>query len=130
LTVALMPFFTLYLAAYFAGPGDTSAVVIYGAGIFLACLAWCMLWWRITGKPDLQKETLSRGFVRVSRLIYGVGPVGYLAATALATVSTTAAIIVFLGLPVLYYVPRGLPGEPDGPWSWAGLRPTRFDPEP
>jgi sulfide:quinone oxidoreductase len=102
LTVALMPFFTLFLSAYFASPADTSPVLAYGAGIFLACLAWCFLWWRITGKRDLQKEPLSRGFVRVSRMIYGVGPVGYLGATALATISTTAAIAVFLGLPVLY----------------------------
>ena len=123
LTVALMPFFTLFLAAYLAAPGDSSAVLAYGGGIALACFAWCLVWWRVTGKADLQKSPLTPGFVRVSRLIYGVGPVGYAAATALATLSPAAAIVVYLGLPVLYFLPRGLPGEPDGPWAWAGLRP-------
>ena len=122
--VALMPYFTGFLAAYLQHPSDRSSVVVYGLGIAFACAAWCLDWWYVTGHAELHAAPLSPSFVRVSRWIYGVGPAGYLLATALATLSAAAAVVVFLGLPVVYFLPRGLPGERDGPWAWAGLRPT------
>lgn len=124
LAIAAMPFFTLFLAAFLAEPVDRSAVLVYGAGIFFACAAWCANWWYVTGRPDLLAKPLSRSFVRVSRGIYGVGPIGYLAATGLATLSAAAAIVIFLGLPLVYFLPRGFPGERNGPWAWLGVRPS------
>jgi uncharacterized membrane protein len=81
------------------------AATIYGANLCLAGVIRYAHWAYATNNYRLVAPTLDADVIRYVGRVFIVVPVLYLAASALAWLSTTAAIIAFVLIPLLYVRP-------------------------
>lgn len=81
------------------------AATVYGANLFLAGIVRCLHWGYATRHHRLVTPGLDADLVRHVSRVFLVVPLLYLAASALAWLSTTSAIVAFALIPLLYVRP-------------------------
>ena len=100
--IAFIPFSTALIGAY----GDQQiSVIIYGINIIIV-IVWSYLQWKYSTKEHrLVDSDLDPKFItRTSRRII-VGMVLYMIAIAVSFLSTQASLILFILIPVYYFIP-------------------------
>jgi uncharacterized membrane protein len=100
--ISLLPFSTGLLARFH---DDVTALVFYGGNLELIGLSLLWLWCHSTRNRQLTDPNLPDAVVRFgqSRILTGI--IGYGIATGLAFWTTTAALAVFLLVPLLFVLP-------------------------
>lgn len=99
--ICLVPFATRLITAY---PSETAAVLGYGLVVLLAAttmtLYACSAFWLRVMPDHISRDDRLRLF-----RIWWVGPALYLLACVVAFVDTRIAIAIYIGLPLVYFVP-------------------------
>ena len=104
-TIGFVPFSTGLIGAYFKNP---LAVVLYGVNMILASLALQWHWSYATRDHRLVNEDVTPALVKSVTRVILAGPLVYLLAIALAWVSTSVSIALYLLVNLLYIVPGGI----------------------
>lgn len=115
--IAFVPVPTALLAEYFVYPNQHAAALIYSGVFFLLACCFNLLWRYASYHNRLLGENVNTRSVAAISRQYLLGPVCYLAAFALAWISTPASII-FTFILSLYFA---LPGSPFGSISKRGI---------
>jgi uncharacterized membrane protein len=110
LTICLVPFSTALVSAYLRAP---VALAVYGGNLIAIGLILCGHWLYATHRHRLTDRGLDPQFVRLVTRRILIGPVVFGAATTLAFVSTTIALVIFVLGPAVYF----LPGKIDRHWN-------------
>lgn len=105
LCIGFLPFPTALLSRFLGHPAEGAAIVVY-SGFFLAtALSYFLLWWYPSRGGRLIEPGANPRTVRTITSRFRLGPPSYLIAFALAFVSTTASLLVLLGVALLYLLP-------------------------
>lgn len=106
LWIAFLPMPTALLSRFLGNPGERAAVIVY-SGFFLAtALSYFLLWWYPSHGGRLLDPEASPRAVRTITSRFRLGPPAYLVAFVLAFFSTTASLLVLLGLALLFLLPN------------------------
>jgi uncharacterized membrane protein len=108
--VAFVPFLTALLGEY---TDQQISVVIYGINIAAAGFWVAVKWWYATKDHRLIDSDLDPAFITImSQSIIGI--IIYLIATALSFISTTVSLVLFIVIPIYYFIPA----QSDKPRLW------------
>jgi uncharacterized membrane protein len=104
LWTSFIPFPTALMGDY---PGNRLAVSFYGAVMLLMALGFVLVRRRMLSVPGLLDPRVDRAaFERGTRASVAMGPLAYLAGTALAWVSVTAAFVCYAAVAAYFVFPR------------------------
>ena len=106
LGVATLPFPTALLAEYLAegGPEASSAAVIYGLLSFATALPWGLMWRHLQRHPELLEPEYGLAYANAESRRAVIGPIVYGFAIPVAFVAPLVALLLYLGLAILYAV--------------------------
>jgi len=103
LTVTFVPFPTAVLAEHLPDPDSrTPAAVFYGGTLVVTAISFNVLWWAARGRRRLIGADAHPEGVRTITFRYGMGPLSYGMATAVALVNVWASLAIHLGLALMY----------------------------
>lgn len=107
--IAFLPFPTVVLAAYVRDADHARiAVVFYCFGLFLPAFAWlCM--WAYGAHYRLIDQNLTPRFVRSRTVQYIISVLLYAGTVLVGLISTSVALVVAVGLTLLYLLPPNRP---------------------
>jgi uncharacterized membrane protein len=112
MVVAVVPFPTALvgdeLRRHLHGADARTVVITYGLVMILMSTCFSAVWWYVVLHQRMLDERLPSGVVRRSVPRFGLGFVGYVAATLIAIVSPLTALVLF-GLLAIYYAFEHLP---------------------
>jgi uncharacterized membrane protein len=114
LGVVLVPFPTALIAEYLGRPGQRTAAMIYNGTFFVIAVCFNLLWRSASGDGRLLRPDHDRDAVVHITASYRLGPLSYVAALALAFVSTTASVALNLVLAVYFALPSKTAAEISG----------------
>jgi len=107
--IAFLPFPTALLAAYLAEAGERrTAVLVYGATVWLIALAFNAVWWYAV-RRGLLDPAADRVAVRTISARYKLGPLAYAGVLLLAFVTPWASLVGHFALAALYLLPERAP---------------------
>lgn len=106
--VAFLPFPTALLAEYLPGTEAhrTTAVAVYAGTLAVTAVFFTALWLYAAGNYRLLDRGMNPELVRAMTRRFVVGMLLYIAAFALAFVSTTLALAIIVGLALLFVLPE------------------------
>ena len=103
MTVSFLPYPTAVLAEHLPDADSrTEAAVFYGGTLVVIAISFNVLWWAARGRHRLIGADAHAGGMRTITFRYGVGPVSYGIATAVALLSVWASLAIHLGLALMY----------------------------
>lgn len=97
--IALVPFVAALMGNY---PADPVALSLYGAVLGLLAVLGYLIWWYLTTYPGLLVHDLDPDLVRRVRFWLASGPIISTVAIALAFVSPTLTLLIYLALPAIF----------------------------
>lgn len=101
LPVSVIPFGASLLAQY---DRDPVALRLYGAILVAIALTRLVAWWYTTGRTRLLFAPMDAPSRRVGTVIVAVPIVVYAAAVAIAESAPTVTLLIYFGVPVLYFI--------------------------
>ena len=110
LPASLIPFGASVLGEY---PDEPIALHIYGAVLIAVTLMRVAMYWYVVQRPHLLREEMT-GRVRLGVAISAAPIVLYAAAMAIADTSTTGGVLIFLAVPIAYFLALTLLRERPG----------------
>jgi uncharacterized membrane protein len=114
LTIGFLPVPTATIGEHLAGGHDaTGAAVFYGAALTLTSVWFTLFWQHLHRHPELLQPGGAEA-ARQARRTSLIGPVGYLAATAVALATPIGSVLVEAGLVVWFVVGRAAPAGRTG----------------
>ena len=109
MTIAFLPFPTAVLGEYVDNDAQRQdAVILYGIGLFLPALTWCLVWIYARAR-GLLVAGLKPSYVRFLTYQYLLSFVLYALALGLAFIEPWASLAVTVGLTLLYLLPPRRP---------------------
>jgi uncharacterized membrane protein len=104
LGVATLPFPTALLAAYLTsgGAAASTAAAVYGLLSVGTALPWTFMWRHLVRHPELLEPPLDVNYARAELRRGSIGPVIYLFAIPVALIAPLAALLLYIGIAVLY----------------------------
>ena len=103
--LAFIPFPTALLGEY---SHEYVAVIFYGVAMMLTAMSFLLMKWYAVDIGRLVKPHIEADVLRKSVLKVWAGPVLYMLAIAVSFMSTTAAIMIYWIIPVIYFFPTKL----------------------
>lgn len=104
LGVVIVPFSTALLAAYVGGggtPASTATAVYALLGVVLP-VPWILMWRHLSQHPELLEPGFDAAHARAEFRRAIVGPVIYVLAIPVAILAPVVALLLFIGIAVLY----------------------------
>jgi uncharacterized membrane protein len=104
LGIATLPFPTALMAAYLAegGPAASVATALYGLLSVLTALPWTLMWIHLKKHVDLLEPEYGLDYARAEGRRAVIGPLIYLFAIPIAIVAPLIALLLYIGIAVLY----------------------------
>ena len=103
--IAFLPFPTAVLGEYLDNPdARQAAVTLYALGLLLPAFGWLCVW-LYAGWHGLTDERLAPSFLRFLTVLYLLSNAFYALALLVSFVSAYAAIVICVGLTLLYLLP-------------------------
>ena len=108
--IAFLPFPTAVLGEYLDNADERqSAVTLYALGLLLPALTWLALWLYASYHHHLIDERLAPEFARFLTVQYMLSNTFYMVALGVSFVSAEAALVICVGLTLLYLLPPRQP---------------------
>ena len=103
MTISFLPYPTAVLAEHLPDADSrTPAAVFYGGTLVVIAISFNVLWWAARGRRRLIGADAHPEGVRTITFRYGMGPLSYGMATAVALVNVWASLAIHLGLALMY----------------------------
>jgi uncharacterized membrane protein len=103
MTISFLPYPTAVLAEHLPDADSRMpAAVFYGATLVVTAISFNVLWWAGRGRRRLIGADVHPDGMRTITLRYGLGPLLYATATAVAFVSVWASLSIHLALALMY----------------------------
>lgn len=104
--VATLPWPTSLVAEYVqrGGPDASAATALYGATATLMAIPWGFIWRHLADKPELLEQGYDAAYARAEWRRGTVGLPIYAFATLVALVAPLIALLLYLGIAILYAV--------------------------
>jgi len=103
MTISFLPYPTAVLAEHLPDADSrTPAAVFYGGTLVVIAISFNVLWWAGRGRRRLIGADAHPEGMRTITFRYGMGPVSYGIATAVALVNVWASLAIHLCLALLY----------------------------
>lgn len=105
MTLAFIPFPTSVIGRFSHEP---AAVVFYGLSMLATALSFVLLKWYVVNYAKIVDPSLPKSVFKESILVIVIGPSLYGLAILLAFVNTNLAILIYMIIPVIYFLPTQL----------------------
>ncbi len=103
MTISFLPYPTAVLAEHLPDADSrTPAAVFYGGTLVVIAISFNVLWWAGRGRRRLIGADAHPEGMRTITFRYGMGPLSYGIATAVALVNVWASLAIHFGLALLY----------------------------
>jgi uncharacterized membrane protein len=104
LGIATLPFPTALMAEYLAegGPAASVATALYGLLSVLTALPWTFMWAHLKRHPELLEPEFGLDYARAESKRASIGPLIYLLAIPIAIFAPLLALLLYIGIAVLY----------------------------
>jgi uncharacterized membrane protein len=103
MTISFLPYPTAVLAEHLPDADSRApAAVFYGGTLVVIAISFNVLWWAGRGRRRLIGANAHPEGMRTITLRYGMGPLSYGLATAVALVNVWASLAIHLGLALMY----------------------------
>ena len=100
--VCAIPFSAAFVGEHL---NETTAIVFYGAVLFLAGLMFTIIWQYASRHHRLLSPTLPKEMVRLGTLAVAIAPIIYALAILMAFVNPNISKGIYLLVPILYIIP-------------------------
>jgi uncharacterized membrane protein len=104
LGVVIVPFSTALLAAYVGGGGTaaSTATAVYALLGVVLPVPWILMWRHLSQHPELLEPGFDSAHARAEFRRAIVGPVIYILAVPVAILAPVVALLLFIGIAILY----------------------------
>jgi len=100
--VGALPFAASIIAKF---PFNSSAVVTYGAVLFLVSITYVGVWKYARVHGNLTSELLTPEIARIATLAISIAPIGYAIAILISLINPAYGLMMYLIIPLVYALP-------------------------